>query len=310
MSQVLKARRLGALMVCLSLFALVSAATSAARSDAADPDLAAMTLAGSDFTAGAKVLQQRFLKAQKPATARYVRVFAAGTRLGATRLLALESEISLFASPSVAAKQIREFRGALSTSKGRARFGEAMASGFRQGSKEKLARVAVSVPVSLGSGQSSVHASGTFVMEDKSSFSLHFVLVQTDRALSFLLLMPTPGQKLARGDLRRIGQLQGNRFLQAFTVGNLVAPTLSGTATPSQSLTASSGDWAGAPTSYGYQWSRCDSTATTCADIAGATTATYTVTPEDTGSVLRATVVAKNSVSTSSTTSAVTAAVA
>ncbi|NUT56111.1 MAG: hypothetical protein HOQ03_09035, partial [Thermoleophilia bacterium] len=58
------------------------------------------------------------------------------------------------------------------------------------------------------------------------------------------------------------------------------------------------------------QWSRCDSTATTCADIPGATAATYVVAAEDAGSVLRATVVAGNSVSSAAATSAVTAPVA
>ena len=110
--------------------------------------------------------------------------------------------------------------------------------------------------------------------------------------------------------LRRIGRLQAARLRQGFTVSSTAAPAIAGSPAVAQTLTASSGDWSGSPSAYAYQWSRCDGTATTCTDIAGATSATYAVTPEDTGSVLRATVTARNSVTSVSSTSAVTAPVA
>ena len=80
---------------------------------------------------------------------------------------------------------------------------------------------------------------------------------------------------------------------------------MTGTAAPAQTLTASPGDWGGAPSTY-VPVEPLRRTATTCSDIPGATSATYVVAAEDTGSVLRATVVAGNSVSSSSATSAVT----
>jgi hypothetical protein len=55
---------------------------------------------------------------------------------------------------------------------------------------------------------------------------------------------------------------------------NTAAPTVSGSTTPGQTLTANKGTWTGSPTpTYAYQWQLC---ATTCANIAGATGATYT----------------------------------
>lgn len=71
-------------------------------------------------------------------------------------------------------------------------------------------------------------------------------------------------------------------------------PQLSGTATAGQTLTTSNGTWTGSPTSYAYQWLRCDTAGANCADIAGATKTTYAVTSDDVGKRLRARVIATN----------------
>jgi subtilisin family serine protease len=62
-----------------------------------------------------------------------------------------------------------------------------------------------------------------------------------------------------------------------------------------QLLTATTGDWDHNPTSYSYQWSRCDSTGANCNTIAGATGSTYTPVSADVGSTLSVTVKATNS---------------
>jgi lysophospholipase L1-like esterase len=71
-------------------------------------------------------------------------------------------------------------------------------------------------------------------------------------------------------------------------------PTISGTAQQGQTLTASNGSWTNNPTSYSYQWRRCDSSGSSCADIGTATTNTYTPTNTDVGSTLRIDVTASN----------------
>ena len=299
--------------VACALLAVVllatAAAASGARHAAAGPDLAAMALAGTDFQ-GARVSQQRFVKAQRPATATYSRLFGEGTRLGSARLLMLESEMSLYASPAVAAKQVHELRSFVGTRRGRELFGEYVADAFAKDAKVKLKRVVVSTPTSLAAGQASVHVSTTFVLANGVSFSVHLGLVQTDRVVALLGVTPLPGQRVTLGQLRGLGRIQADRLREGFTVTSTTAPAVAGTPAVGQTLTASSGDWSGAPSAYAYQWSRCDSTATTCADIAGATAATYAVAPEDAGSVLRATVTARNSVTSASTAAAVTAPVA
>src|SRR6185312_9685008 len=66
---------------------------------------------------------------------------------------------------------------------------------------------------------------------------------------------------------------------------NTVAPAISGTARDGSTLSVTQGTWTGTPSvTYAYQWRRCDSAGANCADIAGATAATYALTSSDVGS--------------------------
>ena len=65
---------------------------------------------------------------------------------------------------------------------------------------------------------------------------------------------------------------------------NTAAPTITGTAQQSQTLTEHNGTWTNEPTSYSYQWQRCDTTGANCSPIAGAKEQTYTLGSADVGS--------------------------
>ena len=71
-------------------------------------------------------------------------------------------------------------------------------------------------------------------------------------------------------------------------------PVVEGIVGPGATLTATTGTWTGAPTTFAYQWRRCTPTTSACVDVAGATASTYTLTSADTGSALRVLVVATN----------------
>jgi uncharacterized repeat protein (TIGR01451 family) len=91
---------------------------------------------------------------------------------------------------------------------------------------------------------------------------------------------------------------------------NTVAPTISGTTTVGQTLTASTGTWTGNPSpTLSYQWRRCDASGNTCADIGGATSLTYSLVTADAGSTIRVVVTGTNGSGSASATSAQTAAV-
>ncbi len=76
---------------------------------------------------------------------------------------------------------------------------------------------------------------------------------------------------------------------------NTALPSISGTTSDGQTLTAANGSWSGsAPITYAYRWRRCDGAGANCADIAGATAATYALGAADDGNELRVVVTATN----------------
>lgn len=87
---------------------------------------------------------------------------------------------------------------------------------------------------------------------------------------------------------------------------NTSLPTISGTAQIGQTLTAGTGIWAGSPTSFGFQWQRCNASGTSCADIPGAMSGTYVLAAADTGATIRVVVTATNSLGAGSAESAPT----
>jgi hypothetical protein len=71
-------------------------------------------------------------------------------------------------------------------------------------------------------------------------------------------------------------------------------PAVSGTAEVGITLVATRGTWNNKPTSYHFQWVRCDPAGNACLSISGATAKIYTVTYGDIGHTLRVSVTAHN----------------
>jgi calcineurin-like phosphoesterase family protein len=89
---------------------------------------------------------------------------------------------------------------------------------------------------------------------------------------------------------------------------NSSPPTISGAALDRSALTAAPGTWSGTePITHSYQWRRCDAAGAGCADIAGATASTYTLTSADVGSTVRVAVTASNVAGSSTESSEATA---
>jgi hypothetical protein len=86
----------------------------------------------------------------------------------------------------------------------------------------------------------------------------------------------------------------------------MTAPAISGTDQQNDKLSASEGTWTNSPTSYAYQWSRCDPIKGTCAQISGATSSTWVLGSSDVGSTLEVTVTASNATGGTPATSAQT----
>jgi len=76
---------------------------------------------------------------------------------------------------------------------------------------------------------------------------------------------------------------------------NTSAPTISGQPYVGKTLTSTTGGWQNAPTSYSYQWVRCDQSGNGCAQISGAISKAYTPTSADVNHTLASWVTATNS---------------
>ena len=91
---------------------------------------------------------------------------------------------------------------------------------------------------------------------------------------------------------------------------NTAPPTISGTPTVGQTLTASNGTWSNSPTSFAYQWLRCNGGGNNCVAVANGTQQTYTLVGADAGHTMRVKVTATNADGSASAQSAQTAVVA
>ena len=107
-----------------------------------------------------------------------------------------------------------------------------------------------------------------------------------------------------------VGSAGARTARTAVAPSNTAPPTISGTTTQGQVLTASSGTWSGTtPITYSYEWQRCDSSGGSCSKISGATAATYTLVSPDVSNTVRVAVTATNGDGNSSATSVPTAVV-
>src|SRR5687767_6520568 len=64
---------------------------------------------------------------------------------------------------------------------------------------------------------------------------------------------------------------------------NTAPPTITGTPQVGQTLTANNGTWTNSPTSFAYQWLRCNAGGQACANVANGTQRTYTLVGADAG---------------------------
>ena len=101
----------------------------------------------------------------------------------------------------------------------------------------------------------------------------------------------------------------GSAASQAAPV-NTAKPAVSGTATVGQTLTATNGTWSNTPTSYAYQWLRCNGGGNSCVSVSNGTQQTYTLVGADAGHTMRVRVTASNADGSATAESAQTAAVA
>lgn len=97
------------------------------------------------------------------------------------------------------------------------------------------------------------------------------------------------------------------RYLLAPAIS--ATPSISGSTTYGETLTATTGTWLYSPTSYTFQWSRAATVGGTYTNISGATSANYRLVTADVNQYLKVTVTATNSGGSGTSTSSASAAI-
>jgi hypothetical protein len=276
-----------------ALVAAASAATSA-------PSVASMTIGAADVP-GAKVVSQGAL-AKGPYLGVYQRTLRLAVPYGRSQIVAVRSESMLALSTEQVQSDLAQVETLFKLKAGRTAFAKTIASGAHVAlSAVKLSALrhpdvgdaAVEQPLSIEIKKTRVYESVLFMRFDRTLLEL---VVGGVRPVSV-------------ADSSSLARIMQAHATQQLTPVNLTVPVIAGTVGVGQTLTVTPGTWTNTDVARGYQWQRCDAGGANCVAIAGATTSTYVVTPDDAGSTLDVVETATDRFAAPTVTSAVTAAV-
>lgn len=285
----------------LALAGVAGPATAAPpQSPAEGPDLTLMAFAPADLP-GAKVDAQKYIPVASGTVASYERDLV----LSSGPIAYVSDEVDLYAKPAKAQSDAAALKRLLGSANGRKAFGRAFANGLNP---LKTKSITVSRPASISAGELSYRFTITAVT-NRGTLRVGFVVMRLHRAVGFIFVVARKGARLTPAALVSLARTQETHFRGGFTVATVTAPTIAGTPAQGQTLTADRGRWSGGPEQFAFQWKRCDAAGANCADIPGATNATYVVTPADSGLTLGVRAQATNPLSTLTAESALTAVV-
>jgi len=285
--------RSGAVLLAVAgVLALVMGSASAAPAPG-QPSLAGMAIAGTDLSHGAKVRRQGYRR-ESDFLSYYERVFRRGAAFRRARFLDLEADVGLAADPRAASNFVSGLERALKSKRFRALLAKQVLAGAPKGVKLTFGRVS-----NLAVGNGAFIA--PFSVSIGGFVHLPFVIaaVRVDRVDQMLLMVGLPESRLPKADVTALLRVAAAHITTGLTPTVVTAPTITGTPQSGQTLTATPGVWTNAPSSFAYQWVRCDTAGANCQPITDATASTYVVTDADIGSTLRVEVTATDAVATS-----------
>ena len=301
-----------ALLLVVLASALLGAA-SAAAADASSairpapgaPDPRKMVLTPADL-GGAKVTSQGYYKDDSfPSVISYARELENG-RAGSVALPYVDSEAEVGKSATASAITLSGARKYLGTKQARKELEEEFLEEFPLGTI--LGSVQVGKPRKLGVGQDSFDVTVVVRFLDERT-EYHLAAFRVDRVLGILGVVGRPGKRVPLATMTKLGKIMAARMTAELVPRSISLPTISGSPTVGQTLTATNGTWSGKPTSFAYQWQRCDAAGGSCADIGGASGQSYVVSDPDLGATMRVRVTAANSAGSASAASTPTGAV-
>jgi hypothetical protein len=280
--------------VGLSLVALIAAgpvgATPAVVPPQGSPDLSQMALQQTDF-AKTTVTSEGYTAATAPFIATYQREFGASVSPGGGRYLNVLSEVNLDADAAAGSADFEALRAFLHSKNIR---GVILGAIGKRGVKKKNVRLGKVRELAVGDGAAllpiRLRVMGIW-------FSADAVFFHRDRVIGILLLF---GFRIKVADASALATTMVTHINTGLVPQNTSLPAISGTPAQGQTLSAAPGSWTNSPTTFSYQWLRCDASGAACAPIAGQTGTTYTVGSADVGKTLAVSVTATNAVGSSS----------
>ena len=305
----MRRRVLAGIALAAALFAAAGAAdvsaSSAIRPAPGTPDPQAMVLTSADL-GGARVTMQHYFKdADFPSVISYEREFEYGKH-GATALSYVDSQAEIGTSALTTTRFLATEKRLFGTKQFRALLAESFAEEFPiDGIATNLQ---IGHPRNLGVGPGSFDVLVTVRVLGLRT-DLHIAVFRVERVLGLVSAVGEPGRRVPLSVITRLARIMAARMNVELTPRNTGLPTVSGTPAVGQTLTAAAGSWAGSPTSFAYQWQRCDAAGAACTGIPGATGQTYVVAGADLGSTLRVAATARNTVGSAAATSAPTSVV-
>lgn len=300
-------RRLGwAASAAMIVAALAGPVDARAASAAPRPSLSAMALQAGDLPSGAEVTGQGF-SSDPGFVAEYARTFVVvDGRVGRSTPLVVDSTVGLTDSAATAAGKLAALHAKLRTAAQRRAYARELA---KQLGAPGGVRVGPLRTLRVGATGFAIQAS---IRMRLGTFQVVEGIVAVDRVLTWLVVVSAPGKRALVADVATLVAAVAGHTRQALLPRATGAPSIAGAAQTGQTLTATPGAWSPAtpPTTFAYQWQRCDPTGAVCAPIPGATGQSYAVTADDGGATLRVAVVAGNAVGATTAVSPITAPVA
>ena len=283
------------------VLAAVAALVPAAGASAATPDAATMTLQAGDI-AGAKQQHGASVK-ESGYLAAYERDFQIVPPFGSGKIVYVENEVAVAASPEAPKRDLAATARAMRTHAGRAALLTQLAKGLHVKTQDvaigKLRAApgmdeGVELPMSFKTSIIRVYANVTFLRLDRV----------------FVVVAEAGVRPIARADTARVVALVAGHVKGALTPVNVSPPTITGSPQQGQTLTASPGTWNVDDLAVTYQWQHCDAAGANCTDLAGATQPTYAVGAGDVGFTIRVTATGRDRFGAPVASSAATAPVA
>ena len=263
----------------VAVLAVVAGAAAAPNLPPTQLTLQPADLPGAQLTSKGPVHEKNFVAA-------YQRSFTFKMPNGASGIRYVQSESLVAATVARASSALTQVSTAFASKPGRVAFAVEVAKSLKvkrtavKLSAPRIPRVgdhAVELPLSVQTSHGRIYESVLYV--------------QLERIVGVFVIAGT--RPVGAADSRRLATATVLHINKALTPLLYRVPEVTGNAQQGETLAVDTGTW-DTIASFTYQWQRCDETASSCTDISGATSRSYTATSDDVNFLLRVEVSAAN----------------